>query len=239
MWCSYTFTMEIIKSVAQTIHSWISYLNTHSYTLLILTLVLMMVWYPFIAGIDSAWFWIHLLMSFIIATGFYTVSRHNSYVRETFFLWMFALIFSWLDFVVFGNQIISLLYYTTWLFFLGYLTSSLVISLHNDDKVNAHLILWSIAWYMLLWLMWAFVFAIIEILVPWSFSGISVEFQGFTEYLYYSFVTLTTLWYWDVVPINTYAQSWSVLFSVAWQMYLMVFIGVIVWKYVMKWSEIL
>lgn len=230
--------MEIIKNVTQTVHNFISYLNTHSYTLLIFSLVLMMAWYPFIVGIDTSWFWIHLLMSFVIVTGFYTVSHHNMFVKQAFFLWLFALIFSWVDFVTLDNQVISLIYYSTGLFFLCYVTYSLIISLHNDDKVNAHLILWSIAWYILLWLMWAFVYTIIEILVPWSFSGSLMWYSWFPEYLYFSFVSLTTLGFWDIVPINPFAQSRAVLFSVAWQMYLMVFIGVIVWKYVKTWSKI-
>jgi len=137
------------------------------------------------------------------------------------------------------NFLIVQYFLVTWLLFFIYITLNLIISLHNDKLVNQHLIYGTVAWYILLWLMWAFLYAIIELLQPWSFSIWMHSFIHFPKFIYFSFVNLTTLWYGDIVPISWHAQSRSVLFTIIGQMYLVILIWVIVWKYVRKGSDIL
>jgi hypothetical protein len=45
---------------------------------------------------------------------------------------------------------------------------------------------------------------------------------------------MTTLWYGDILPVGYHAQSWSIILTIAWQMYLAILVGMLVGKYVRK-----
>lgn len=69
--------------------------------------------------------------------------------------------------------------------------------------------------------------------VPGSFAGLD-QYAGnelYWRYLYFSFVTLTTLGYGDVLPVNAYAETLVVLEAVVGQIYLTVLIAGLVGAY--------
>ena len=53
----------------------------------------------------------------------------------------------------------------------------------------------------------------------------------FSEYLYFTFVTFTTLGYGDIVPLTPLARSISILISVCGPLYLAIIIAMLVGKY--------
>ena len=75
-------------------------------------------------------------------------------------------------------------------------------------------------------LMWAFLYMILDLVSPGSFSFPETGFRGETmQFEYLSFVTITTLGYGDITPINAIAQSWTVLEAIIGQIYLVVVIS--------------
>ncbi|MGI9283796.1 MAG: ion channel [Pseudomonadales bacterium] len=76
--------------------------------------------------------------------------------------------------------------------------------------------------YLILVSAWMFVYSCIELSIPDSFSlpeteGYQAQLQ---EFLYYSFVTLSTLGYGDITPLTSYAKSWSIIEAIIGQFYL-------------------
>lgn len=68
---------------------------------------------------------------------------------------------------------------------------------------------------------------------PSSFSGVEQQ-QGHAlswRFLYFSFVTLTTLGYGDVLPLNIYAQTLTVMETVIGQFYLAILVAALVGAY--------
>lgn len=61
--------------------------------------------------------------------------------------------------------------------------------------------------------------------------NIGVEHIDSAILIYYTFTTLTTLGYGDITPVDPFAKSLSVLFSVSGQLYLTMIIAVLVGKY--------
>ena len=55
---------------------------------------------------------------------------------------------------------------------------------------------------------------------------------GFSDFLYFSFVTLTTLGYGDVTPVHDVAQMLAVAEAVTGQLYLTIFVARLVGLYV-------
>jgi hypothetical protein len=66
---------------------------------------------------------------------------------------------------------------------------------------------------------------------PNAFTG-NLDPNDLSDLRYYSYVTMTTLGYGDIVPVSQIARAVSVFFSLAGQIYLAVVIALIVGKYV-------
>ncbi len=74
--------------------------------------------------------------------------------------------------------------------------------------------------------MWAFVFSVLESIHPGSFAVGEVQIEaGRSLFIYYSFVTITTLGYGDITPITATANSFSFLEAVTGQIYLVVLVA--------------
>jgi hypothetical protein len=130
------------------------------------------------------------------------------------------------------------MYVITWLILFSFITFNLVRNLVKEERVNTELILWAIAGYLMIGLLSAFIYACIDFFLPGSISGIdSTWLQSFPQLIYFSYVNMTTVGYGDMIPISAHAQSWSVISTIAWQMYLTILIWVIVGKYIRKWSN--
>lgn len=77
-----------------------------------------------------------------------------------------------------------------------------------EGKVDGNKIIGSLSLYLLLGLVWTTIYLIIFELDPAAFTGIDTGTwqQNFSQMAYYSFVTLTTLGYGDILPVNKVAQ---------------------------------
>ena len=53
----------------------------------------------------------------------------------------------------------------------------------------------------------------------------------FADYLYYGFVTFSTLGYGDIVPLKPHAKALSLLISVTGQLYLAIIVATLVGKF--------
>ncbi len=112
--------------------------------------------------------------------------------------------------------------------FLAFTTVIIVSHLFKQKRVTADLIRGAICGYFLIGLMWAFVYAIIELSQPGSFaSGQSGELD-MEALIYFSFVTLCTTGYGDITPLTDQARSLAILEAVTGQMYLAVNIAALV-----------
>ena len=80
----------------------------------------------------------------------------------------------------------------------------------------------AIAVYLLFGLMWANVYQFLELLIPGAFqmpSGAVGVSDRFSPLLYFSFITLTTLGYGDIVPIHPVARSLAMVEALTGQLY--------------------
>ena len=99
----------------------------------------------------------------------------------------------------------------------------ILIFVYTQKEVTRDLIVGAAIVYLLMALAWAFIYGAVESLHPGSFS--IPEIQGITtsrHFLYYSFVTITTLGYGDITPVTSLARSLCILQAVIGQLYLVV-----------------
>lgn len=84
--------------------------------------------------------------------------------------------------------------------------------------------------YLLSGSLWGIVYFLLSVVSPASFHGIVGEnvSEQLNEFTYYSFVTLTTLGYGEIVPVLPVARTLSYLEAVLGQMYLTVLVAALV-----------
>jgi hypothetical protein len=94
----------------------------------------------------------------------------------------------------------------------------------------------AIAVYLLLGLGWAHCYQIADRLTPGSFQSSVGSHFTVVEWYYYSFATLTTLGYGDIVPIKAISRSLATGEALTGQLYLTVLIARLVALEVMAWK---
>jgi len=100
------------------------------------------------------------------------------------------------------------------------------------DKVDIDFLLGAICAYVLLGILGSFLSVIIDSFYPGSFTfaNDSINFQ---DYIYFNFVTLTTLGYGDVLPTTPQGEMHAIFIAIVGQLYLTITIALIVGRYLM------
>ena len=101
-------------------------------------------------------------------------------------------------------------------------------SIYRTKKFNLNIILASVTIYILLGLVGAFLFTILEVYDPKAISYPDNVSLINNNTLYFSFTTLTTLGYGDILPVTGLAQSLTILISVMGQLYLTILMAIII-----------
>jgi Ion channel len=101
------------------------------------------------------------------------------------------------------------------------LFSAVVVGqVYRSGPVTHHRILGAVAVYLLLGLTWANAYALLQNLRPDAFAGTLNEAFISQTWIYYSFVTLTTMGYGDITPVHPVARSLAIAEAVTGQLYI-------------------
>ncbi len=95
----------------------------------------------------------------------------------------------------------------------------------RTGPVTGHRIQGGIAGYLLLGVVWAQAYAFVEMLHPGSFSGAIGAATGYRTFSYFSFVTLTTVGYGDILPVHPAARSLAMLEAVTGPLYVAILLA--------------
>ena len=92
-------------------------------------------------------------------------------------------------------------------------------------KVTFHRIQGAVAAYLLLGVLWAYAYALVAQFDPAAFSGPISTADGPRAFFYFSFVTLATVGYGEVLPVHPVARSLAMLEAVTGTLYLAILIA--------------
>lgn len=213
-------------------NSTLSYIVWHEYLLLNIFTILIIFLYPLYFVSTHASLIFHLLLSGIILSGIYAAGEYKKFVPVIIGLGIVTFLLTRAEFMSANETWFILIYMICILLFFLVVTAKVIWTIINHDKVDAHVIYGGISWYLMLGMAGAFLFGIVEILQPGSYNLAPTYIGNIPEYIYYSFTTMTTLWYGDIYPVSHAAQMRSVLITVFGQIYLTVFMWVLIGKYI-------
>lgn len=128
------------------------------------------------------------------------------------------------------------------LLLIGFLLVAIVHTMKQvaiGNTISANRIVGAVCVYLLLGVIWAMTYTIVNLVTPGSFAGFSpMDGLGWdSEWLYFSFVTMTTLGYGDILPVSATARGLAYMQAVVGQFYIAVLVAGLVSAYVSKRSE--
>jgi voltage-gated potassium channel len=174
-----------------------------------------------------------ILYSLIFLAATFTTARNRKKIMP---LAVAAMLIQWGSIIVFMPVIIYCSTFVNILFF-GIVVTDMVRQLILAPSVSIKVILESIIVYLLIGLAFTMVITFIMALDlgAFSFKEIDITATGpvsrASEYIYYVFITMCTVGYGDIVPLDQYARSIAVLMSVTGQFYMAIIISLLVGKY--------
>lgn len=101
----------------------------------------------------------------------------------------------------------------------------------TQTKVDLNIINGGICLFLLLGFLWFNIYNIIVIIDVDAFRGITLDDEEFFQLMYYSFTTLTTLGYGDIVPVNKFAMILANIQAIVGMMYPAIYIARLVSLY--------
>jgi hypothetical protein len=116
---------------------------------------------------------------------------------------------------VLGTTLVSLLLFL----------AVILVQTLRDGPITSHRLQGAVAAYLLLGIIWACAYALVGALHPGAFSGPVSASDGPRAFYYFSFVTLATLGYGDVLPVHPAARSLATLEAVTGTLYLAILLA--------------
>lgn len=185
---------------------------------------------PFFEGqLQSVVF--HFTLSLVLVSGIFILGYKQKGYFLLIFLALVASILNWLD--LYKTQfnlllLLKIIFFTPYFIFL---ITTIFKQVMREKEVSEQTIFGGIAVYLMLGLTGALFFAGIEFIFPHSFNFTQGDVLQFQDFVYYSYITLSTVGYGDVTPATSKAQALSVTLSITGQIYLTVMIAILVGKY--------
>lgn len=193
--------------------------------------------YIFIIGLFDPYTDTGLIYALMITAIFLvSVFATNDKSRRFFYLPIFVIILNWLSWffeLPFLSETTSIV---STLFFL-YIIVYLVVRVAGSKAVGPLEFLESINVYLLLGIAGSLLFRAVFESYPGAYNLSNEQISEHAQFIYYSFVTMTTLGYGDITPVNPLARSLSIFFSVAGQLYLTMIVAILVGKYLSRKSS--
>jgi voltage-gated potassium channel len=143
-----------------------------------------------------------------------------------------VIVFVWAEYF-FPFQSILIISFTLLSVYLFTITISLIVHVALSKDVNANIIFSAINGYLLLGINGSIALLIMDRLSSTNVLS-NIKADSFYDYVYFSFVTLTTLGYGDLTPISAGGRALAMLLSITGQLYVAILIAMLVGKFLSK-----
>ena len=196
---------------------------------LLVNQILMFLLYPLAVELDLVRLF-RLVLVILLVTAVHSLSDRRKHLRVAVALAIPTAI-TQVAIVVEQSDRLLLLGTTCALLFVSYVTMIVLRAVLSGGEVTSDRIAGAVVVYLFLGLAWAMLYAVLAILQPGAFDAPAALLVGpaaeRTEFgfIYYSFVTLTTLGYGEITPVSSAARTLAWLEAVVGQLYVAILVA--------------
>lgn len=200
-------------------------------TNLILLLALCMIIFLVPAIPSKDHYFTRILLSIIVLSGLFAADFSRTAFRVLTTIGGLVIVTTLSDLLFGDTQYLSILvFFLNTLFFI-IVTIALVAHVAVAREVYGSTILCAINSYLLIGLTLSILFQIMDLFIPGSFVQIETVEGSFSSFVYFGFVTLTTLGYGDITPTTALARSLASFTALFGQLYLVIIMALIIGKF--------
>jgi voltage-gated potassium channel len=211
---------------------------TRNNIILLICLLLIIFFYPALS--TQRLLMKDIIFTAIILSGTYSLDFPKKNRRILIVSGIITIVLIWLDHF-FINDALGLVSFLSFFCFNTFITVFMIRHIAKSQQITLTIIINSINGYLLIGVLGALLLAIAELVQKFfhhidtraiNFAGDTVA--GFHDYLYFSFVTLTTLGYGDITPVSAFAKSLTIVIAIVGQLYLTILVAMLVGKYLSR-----
>jgi len=196
---------------------------------LLICIFLVFIVTPFAVTFRQGILVLNIVAAILLVAGSYALSERKHLLTVAIILSVISIIGTWL-LLVFAQHWAVLLAHTCIIVLVAFFSVTILGYVLRSGRVTADRIFAAVCVYMLIGFAWTFTYALLEEIAPGSFAPLPETGQNeyvarVQELRYFSFMTLTTVGYGDVVPRSPAARTMAVLEAVMGQIYLAVLVA--------------
>ncbi|MEI6268436.1 MAG: ion channel [Methylococcaceae bacterium] len=165
-----------------------------------------------------------LFFAFALMSGLHAISGQPRQLRFSLLLVSTIIIFSALHYLL-PILAVDKIKLGLGAIFLVHMLIMIWTHIEMENEVTIDLIMAAACAYILLGMIWAYAYYFLESFHPGSFSIFENSTDDLVDFNYYSFVTLTTVGYGDILAITRAARALSIFEAITGQLYLAIMIS--------------
>lgn len=212
-----------------------SHLKSHleikgnNFFFLLLSLIILMFSWPILSkfGTEVTHLFTFLIL-LIFSSCIYTIGKRNKSALFIASGFVFLIVLSGTIRLQYNNTLITFIWFLSNVVCFLFITIIVMIHILKDKKVTLNEIYGAICIYLFMGIIWGMIYSLIGYFDPTAFSIPAAALhpgKKFSQYFYYSFITLTSVGYGDIFPINPWARLFAILEGIFGQIYSVVLIG--------------
>ena len=186
--------------------------------LLVLLLLLTFVVPSAVQSVFQAQLFVDTLLTLVLIAGTLAVSANRPLMTAMAVLAVFAMGLRWSEWILSG-ELLPIVREASLLITLFLLAVAVAINVFSSSTSLSERIVGTVILYLLIGMIWGIAYMAIATHNPHAFTQTTpVEFP-ITNWIYFSFVTLTTVGYGDIQPVSRLARSLATLEALIGQLY--------------------
>ncbi len=207
----------------------IKIIEKNRFFFLFIALMLFFVLNPFFVDSTEDMTVFGILFTLTLFFSVYIIKHRSRFLIIGIIFATLSLIGHWTLLFITQNKEVFVLDYIVTIIFFMIITTAVLNYVLEDKKITSSTIFGAICGYLLIGLTWSFVHLIIYTLSPDAYTmtkGLSNNPDvRVLHFIYYSFVTLSTLGFGDISPVSSAARTFSWIEAISGQIYLTVWIA--------------
>jgi len=171
-----------------------------------------------------------VLLGIVVVSGLFAADFNKTSFRILFIFATVVVLVTLLSFFFLKSEYLTDLTIILNILFFIFVTGALITHVAMAKEVFGSTLICAINSYLLIGLTLSLLFVLMDIVNPESFTQVDSTEGSYSTFIYYGFVTLSTLGYGDITPDSPLARSFSIFTALFGQLYLVTIMAIIIGK---------